>query len=474
MKEDDILNIIENIASSNRDITLRKLEVCEVNIYILFISQITDKASVSENIIKPILSYKWECVPNSNKIGGSVIYAEDISLETDKDNILNLILEGNTVILIPGDKSFIKVNTLKVEKRGVDLPRIQTAVRAPKDAFTENLDTNLSLIRYRIKVPSLTIEYFTLGERTKTSVAVIYLKDVVNEDLVNNIKGRLSSIKVDRILEAGDVQKLILGKSPLFPEMGIAERSDSACGHILDGRVCILPNGSNLALIAPLTVLEFLDSGEDHYDHSYIGIFVKMLRILSVTLSLILPSIYVAIVAFHPDILPSQYILTLASSRVTVPVNAILEAFSIEITGEILREGSIRLPKQIGPTVSIVGTIIIGQAAVSAGLISPLMAIIVSLSIMTSFASPDYGFMNPIRLLKYMILSMTGVFGIFGLLMGINIVAIRITSTTSFGVPYTAPIAPFSLRDVSKFFYTDINFEKTRASYLKTKDKKRK
>lgn len=473
MKEKDILEIIKNITSSSRDITVRKLSVSGINIYVLFIMYITDRDRISENIIKPILCYNGDDSLSADKIADSIICADNVFIENKRENIINSILYGNTVILIPGDDNYIEINTLKIEKRGVDSPELEAALRAPKDAFTENLDTNLSLVRYRIKDSSLNIEHFSLGERTKTEVVLVYLNDVANSQCVNRIKKRLGSIHVDGVLESGLVQKLIIGDTALFPEMGTVERSDSACAHILDGRVCIMVNGSNLALIAPMTFMEFLDSGDDHYDNSYISIFIKYLRILAMIITLTLSSVYVAIVAFHPEVLPSQYILALASSRVAVPVNAFLEAMIMEIVGELLREGSVRLPKQIGPAISIVGTIVIGQAAVTAGLVSPLMVIIIALSAMTSFAAPDYSIMNAIRLLKFMLLFLTGAFGLFGFMMGINIIAIRVASTTSFGIPYTAPAAPFNMRDIMKFFFSNVMFEKERASYLKTKDKKR-
>lgn len=473
MEEKYIEGIIDNITSTGRDITIRKLSVSEINIYLLFIMHITDRDSISENIIKPLLCYNGEDYLNSNKIADSIIYADDISIDSEKENILNYVLQGNTVILVPGDDNYIKVNTFKMEKRNVDSPETETALRAPRDAFTESLDTNLSLVRYRIKDPSLCIEHFSLGKRTKTDAALIYLKDVTNQECVNQIKKRLEDIHVDGVFESGLVQKLITGDAALFPEIGTVERSDSACSHILDGRACIMVNGSNLVLVAPMTFLEFLDSGDDHYDNSYVAIFVKFLRILAMTITLTLSSFYVAVVAYHPEVLPSQYILALASSRIAVPVNAFLEAVIMEIVGELLREGSVRLPKQIGPAISIVGTIVIGQAAVAAGLVSPLMVIIIALSAMTSFAAPDYTLMNAIRLLKFMLLIFTGAFGIFGFMMGINIIAVRVASTTSFGVPYTAPASPFNLKDMIKFFFSNVMIEKERASHLKTKDKKR-
>jgi hypothetical protein len=274
MNEKDILEIINNITSSGRDIKARKLSVSGTDIYILFIMHITDRDSISKNIIKPILCYKGEDPLNADRIADSIIYSDDIFMDNKKEDILNSVLDGNTVILVAGDDNFLKVNTLKVEKRGVESPELETALRAPRDAFTENLDTNLSLIRYRIKDPSLCIKYFSIGTRTKTDIALIYLKDVANPEYVNKLKKRLSDIQVDGVLESGLVQKLITGDPALFPEMGTLERSDSACSHILDGRVCIVVNGSNLGLVAPMTFMEFLDSGDDHYNNSYFSIFV--------------------------------------------------------------------------------------------------------------------------------------------------------------------------------------------------------
>ena len=203
MVEKDILEIIENLNCTNRDITVRRLTVYGINIYILFIMQITDKTCISEDIIRPILSYNAECPLSTDIIGSSIIYTDNVFIEKDKERILEFILHGNTVILIPGDNDFLRVNTLKIEKRNVDSPELETALRAPRDAFTENLDTNLSLIRYRIKDPALTIEKFSLGKRTKTEVAVVFLKDVANQGFVNDIKNRLSNISIDGILEIG-------------------------------------------------------------------------------------------------------------------------------------------------------------------------------------------------------------------------------------------------------------------------------
>jgi hypothetical protein len=203
------------------------------------------------------------------------------------------------------------------------------------------------------------------------------------------------------------------------------------------------------------------------------AVFSKMLRSLAFGISLTLSSLYVAVVSFHPDILPPQYILALATSRATVPFNALVEAVLMEFVTEILREASIRLPKQVGAAISIVGAIVIGQAAVAAGLFSPLMVIIVSLSMMCSFVVGDYTIMNPIRILKFMLIFITGVFGLFGFIMGFTLIIINLCSLTSFGIPYFSPIAPFNFQDMKQYILGDINLGKKRPKFLNTKDKTR-
>jgi spore germination protein KA len=280
---------------------------------------------------------------------------------------------------------------------------------------------------------------------------------------------------VDGILESGYILKLISNKnSTLFSQIGVAERSDTACANILEGRICILVDGSNLSLIAPKSFIGFLDAGDDHYDNTYIGKFLKFLRCCSVLIALTASSLYVTIVAFHPEILPAQYILAIAASRVQVPVNAVTEAILMELTLELLREANLRLPKQIGSSISIVGTIVIGQAAVAAGIVSPLMVIIVSISSIASFAVTDYTIMSPIRLLKFFMIFLSGIFGLFGFIMGLSIVVIKIASVTSGGIPFTEPLAPFNHEDIKNYLSSNVVKTKNRPSFLKTKDKTRK
>ncbi|GAA0177545.1 spore germination protein [Clostridium sediminicola] len=475
MKKKNIFEdkIIE-FRQENLGISIRELSVNSVEIYVLYIQQLTDKESLSTNVIKPILQNGKEDMLTIDKIVNSVIYVDDITIDQDENMIIDYVIKGKSIIILSNDDKYIVANTLKIEKRGIQQPELDTTLRGPKDSFTENFNDNISLVRYRIKDPALRIENYSIGRRTKTNVAVIYIENIANGKYVDEIKKRLLEIDVDGVFESGYIQKFISNSTfDLFPQTGIVERSDTACENIIEGKVCVIVEGSNLAIISPKTFIEFLDTGDDHFENIYLGFFSKVLRIISLLISLTLSSLYVAAVSFHSDILPSKYLLAIATSRVTVPFNALLEAILMEFTAEILREGSIRLPKQIGPTIGIVGTIVIGQAAVTAGLVSPLMVIIVALSIMGSFVSGDYTIMNTIRILKFVLIFMTGIFGLFGFVMGITIIAINLCSQTSFGIPYVAPMSPLNLKDMKNFIFSDVTLAKERPNFLKTKDKKR-
>ena len=464
------LKKIKELDEKNIGVLVRELLPSSKVIYLVYIPQMVDKKSISENIIKPILEYSGKEKLSIEKIAGSVVFVDEIKFDSDEEKIEGYLLEGKTIIVSSDEDDYIAANTLMVEKRNVESPQVETGIKAPRDAFTENIETNLSLIRYRLKDPALRIERMSIGRRTKTSIAIVYIQDIANPDYLNRIKEQLKKIEVDGILESGYIQKYLSDRKKIFPQVGTSERSDTVVGKLLDGKVAVIVNGSNFVLIAPRTFLEFLDSGDDHYESSYISVFVTILRLIALFLTLTLSALYVTVVAYHPDILPSQYILALATSRVAVPVNAVLEALLMEFVVELLRESNTRLPRQIGPSIGIVGTIVIGQAAVSAGLVSPLMVIIVSLSSMASFALPDYALVNTTRILKFVMIVSAGVFGLFGFIMGYTFLMIVLVSTYTVGIPYTAPLAPFSLKDIKDFFLADVVTNKDRPSYIRTKD----
>jgi spore germination protein KA/spore germination protein len=316
------------------------------------------------------------------------------------------------------------------------------------------------------------IKKFEVGVRAKARVAVIYIEDIANDKVVAEIQKRIEGIDVDGIGESGELQAFLLNsRHQLFPNIGLVERSDMAFHSLLEGKVLVLVDGSQIALLAPRTFAEFFYSCDDRYDNKYFGLFARLLRYASLIVALTASSMFVAISAFHTDVLPTNYAITLAETRSKVPFNSLVGVLILEFIVELLREALLRVPKQIGPAIGIVGAIVIGQAAVSAGIFSPLLLIIVSMSLLASFAMPDYSLMNPFRILKLGLILFTGIMGLYGFTLFLVFILAEIVSLDSFGVPYLAPLAPFNLYDFLRTFMQNKTTDSKRPEYLRTKDR---
>ncbi|MDO8685299.1 MAG: spore germination protein [Clostridiales bacterium] len=468
--------ILKALMADGRDISKKVIEGAGSEVYILYIKQLTDRIMLSNYIIRPLMQYlsKNRTMIDAVTCANQIIYSDDCHVESVEEKILESLLNGMTVLLFSEEQEFLVVNNKKVEKKSVESPELTFTLRGPRDSFLENLDVNLSLIRYRIKDPELKILMLEAGKRTRTRIAVVYISDIANSSIVEKIESRIRSINTDGIVESGELQKCLLNNQfNLFPQIGLVERSDMACAAMLEGKVIIVIEGSGLALVAPKTFGEFLWSCDDNYDNQYMALFTKILRIISIFISITLGSLFVIYSSFNPDLLPPEYIITLAFSRANVPFNAFTGALLMEIIVEILREALLRIPKQIGPAIGIVGAIIIGQAAIAAGVFSPLLMIMVSLSLMASFVVPDYSIMNPLRVMKFFMLVLTGIFGLLGFSLGLCFIITSIISTSSFGVPYLAPFAPFNWYDFTRTFFYSKKIAKKRPNFLKTKDNTR-
>lgn len=464
-------NIINKIKSKNLSIGERQIHYGSGTISIFYVKQLTDRVSLSELVIKPLMQCKKNHALRASEVVQNLIFADDCILDVDANKIEQFILNGMTVILFSNDTEYIVVNLKQVEKRTTTEPVMMYTIRGPRDAFVENLDSNLSLIRYRLNTDSLRIEMLKAGKRGKVSIAVIYLEDVANNTAVSEVKKRINEIDTDGLCSTGELQAFMLSnKTNIFPEMGVIERSDMACGALLEGKVIILMDGDPWALVAPKVFSEYLWACDDFYLNKFTGTFLRILRIIALALSFIVSALYVAVVSFHNDVLPGPYMIAVAQARAKVPFNALIEVLLIELTAELIRESLIRVPSKIGTAIGIVGAIIIGQAAVSAGVFSPLLLIIVSLSLIASFVPADYTLADSFRVLKFLLIILTGMFGFFGFMIVIIFVLAQLCSIDTFGVPYMAPLAPFNYKDFFKSFVYSKSMAPKRASFLRTKD----
>lgn len=332
--------------------------------------------------------------------------------------------------------------------RGLEEPSSQTVVRGPKEGFTETLRINTSLIRRRIKNTNLWIETLSVGEKTQTDVALLYIKGIANDKIIQEVRNRMNKINIDAILESGYIEELIQDESyTIFPTIHNTERPDAACGSLLEGRIIIMVDGTPFVLIVPALFIEFFQSSEDYYQRADISTLLRLLRFLCLFLALLTPSAYIAVTTFHQEMLPTRLLISLAAQREGVPFPAIVEAIMMEITFEILREAGVRMPRAVGPAISIVGALVLGQAAVEAGVVSATMVIIVSLTAIASFVSPTFNMGIAIRILRFVFMILAATFGLFGIIIGLIIMVAHLASLRSFGVPYLSPMAPFIAGD---------------------------
>ncbi len=469
-------DLIAKLHEINSGITTRTIACAGGTIHIAYIKPIVNQEQLAETVIKPLMQFTGGATarPRTKKILDSVIHAADCRLETDLSRIEAYLLDGMTILLTSYDEHYAVINLKQVPHRAVSTPNVNYSIRGPKDSFVENLEVNLSLIRYRIKDPNLRIEIIPLGRRTKTSMAVIYIEDIARADVVDSIRRRLKRIDTDALWGTGDLQNFLSSsKHPIFPEFGIIERSDAACEALVEGKVVLLGDGGQIALLAPHTFSEAMIACDDRYDNKYFGLFSRVLRYMALFLTLCLSSVYVALVAYHPDALPGSYAISLAQMRQGVLFSAIFEVLIVEFISELMREALLRVPSKIGTAIGIVGAIIIGDAATSAGIFDALVLIIISTSLLASFAIPDYFSMHPVRILKFFMIGMTSILGFYGFVLAFCLILSHLVSIESCGVPYMAPFAPFNLYDFQRAMIFTRSTSKYRMQYMNLKDDKR-
>ena len=363
------------------------------------------------------------------------------------------VLEGSSVILVEGSLKAIIIDTTGGESRSVEEPTSQTVVRGPKEGFTENLRTNTALMRRIIKSPKLRFDYKVIGRETRTNVAIVYLQGIAQDDVVQEVHRRIDQIEIDAILESGYIEEFIQDKAfTPFPLIQNTERPDTACASILEGQVVIMVSGTPFVLIAPATFVKFFQSSEDYYQRYDISTFLRLIRVISFFISMLLPSLYIAITTFHQEMLPTPLLISLAAQREGVPFPALVEAFLMEITFEILREAGVRMPRIIGPAISIVGALVLGQAAVQAGLVSAAMVIVVSFTAIASFVIPAVNMGVAARLIRFALMILGGSFGLFGIMSGLMVLLAHMSGLRSFGKPYLLPFSPLIISNLKDAF----------------------
>ena len=437
------------------DLVLRNLETGDkgkISVLVVHIDGLCDKRLVSETIIEQVTSInnKWGS-PKQTYIDlkDRILSASGVREVDSLNEFINHVICGDCGILIDGITKGLICDVRAWEHRGVEEPTTESTIRGSKEGFVESLRTNTSLLRRRIKDPRLWIEELKIGRISKTNVAIAYISGLANDKIVQEVRNRLNSIDVDSIQESGHLEEFIEDApfSP-FPTILRTERPDRVTGALLEGRVALLTDGTPFALIIPATFTMFLTAPEDYYERYFIGSAVRFLRLASFFISLTLPSLYVAVTTFHQEMLPTPLILSIAAQREGIPFPAMIEAIIMELIFEVLREAGIRLPRLVGPAVSIIGGLVLGEAAMRAGLASPAMVMVVAFTGIASFATPVFSLAIGVRLLRFIMTILGGVLGLFGIVVGMFALLIHLTALRSFGVPFLEPLAPVVLSDL--------------------------
>ncbi|WP_458412911.1 spore germination protein [Schinkia sp. CFF1] len=448
----DNLEKIKQQTGNSPDIITREVKIgnnFEINAAIVYVEGIVDGQTIHDFLLEslmrnPMLPEKLRQKEALEVMKDELLPIGNVKFVGDWEVLFTSLMSGATIILLDGGKLAICADTKGGEVRSVEEPSSQVTVRGPRDGFTESIRTNTSLVRRRIQSPDLWLESMKIGRVTKTDVAIMYIKGIAKEEIVEEVRTRLKRIEIDGILESGYIEQLIEDQTfTTFPTLYHTERPDSVAGNLLEGRVAIFINGTPFVLIAPALFIQFFQSVEDYYARFDISTAVRFLRILIFFISVIAPSVYIAATTFHQEMIPTQLLIAVAAQREAVPFPAFVEAVMMEVAFEILREAGIRMPRAVGSAISIVGALVIGQAAVQAGIVSPAMVIVVAITAIANFATPAFSIAIAARLIRFVFMIAAAAFGFYGVVLGLIMLVVHLCGLRSFGVPYMSPFAPF-------------------------------
>ncbi len=473
---------IENVFSvpENSDVVMRDVEICingdTIKVLVLYCEGLARSDSVNECILKPFM-YLNDKVKSPKEDTMSFIKKQLLPQgQTKENNDINASIEaanyGNAVIFVDGQTKAFIIDVKGWANRGISTPKGETVIQGPHEGFNEMIRMNTALLRKTLNTSNLVMEGITLGKTSKTPSVVAYLKNVADPEIVKEVKRRLESIDAEYILTSLDAEQFIEDEPYVsVPQILSTERPDRVSQSLIEGRVAIMVSGSPHVLIVPSTIFDFTRSTEDEYLRYPYSVFIKIIRTIAIILALFSPAIFIAVTTYHQDIILTNLLFSLEASRRLVPFPAILELFLLEISFELIKEAGVRVPDPIGQTLGIVGGLIIGQAAVSANIVSPIMIIVVAITGIASFAIPSYELSFSFRVSRFIYTISAAFAGFLGILTVLFIDAILVMSCRSIGAPYTAPLIPKENRSViSTFLNVPVWKKEYRPDYLKPRD----
>lgn len=439
----EILNLPVNSDAIFKDYTVGEIRMC-----IIYIEGMADDKKIGEFVLHALkgareLSERNIDVRSAEGISSRLVEIAQTRPVTQTNEAIQMILAGMTCMLIDGSEEALIMETRNYPHRSVDKPTNEAVVIGPQEAFNEHLRTNISLIRRYVQSHELVSERIIVGKRVPTQVNMLYLNGVASESCIKEMKRRLMCIQSDSVLGCGELQQLIEDRPlVLLPQMLQTERPDRAASCILDGQVALLVENSPYALIAPVTFFHLIHSSDDSFLRWQYGSALRLVRMLGLIVSLILPSLYIAMSLHHTHLIPMALLTSIAESRSNVPFPIIVEVLFMEFSFYLLNEAGLRTPTQIGSAFGVVGALILGQAAVSASIISPILIIIIAITGLGNYVIPNYGFGVGLIIYRLILIVLSGAMGLYGLTIGLFLIITHLCSVKSFGIDYFAPISP--------------------------------
>lgn len=441
--EHNIKQIVGSIGSKDTSI-VKKFYIGDTDLLeaaLIYISGLVNKDIIDRDILNPLMLHVHENLNKKKHIAEYLckkyIAVSSTAVESDINNAISIVKTGKTLLLLDGVEEYIIVDTSEAKARSIQEPENESALRGPREGFVENIDTNISLIRVKIKDRYMTVEKMNVGRRSQSELAIVYIDDIVNKDVIKSIRNRIKAIDVDFVTCTGMIEQYIESNTfTIFPQIYSTERPDKVVAFLMEGRVAIILNGAPYVIVAPVMMADFFHTVEDYYQRTIVSNAIRGLRILATLIVVFLPSIYLTLIKFNNELIPIAFIVPIAQSRAGIPLTPFLEILILDILLEFLREGGLRLPTKIAQTLSIVGGIIIGNMAVESKIVSPTTLLIIGITVVASFLIPNNEMSLSIRFLRFPMLALANVMGIFGIAAGSFFLISHLSSLESFGVPY--------------------------------------
>ncbi|SDO71884.1 spore germination protein [Paenibacillus sp. yr247] len=415
---------------------------------LVYLNDLTDRKAINSDVLQPLMQEIVGDMPIDQIVTvGSIQSVHDLS------QVEQAILHGQSVLFVEDKNTADLLDTQGWPQRAIQDPQLEASLKGSHQGFVETGSINIALIRRYIPNRELKIKECIVGERGMTRVSILYLADVAQPEVLQELEKRIQKIDVDAILNTGELEEFIEDNpySP-FPHFSITERPDSVASQILQGRLAVVVDRSPFVLIGPANFAMFFQSTDDYNMRWQVASFLRILRFSAFFVTIFLPAIYIAVISFNFEVIPMQLLLSVGESRASIPFPPIIEAFIMEITLEMLKEAGIRLPAPIGQTVGIVGAIVIGQATVQAGIVSNIMVIVVSLTALSSFIIPSHDMSAAIRLIRFPMMLIAAFFGLFGVGIGMMVMFGHLIALESLGTPYFSPFSPMRFKDLKDSF----------------------